>query len=94
MPFAYLTEETTSFVPSFHSVSAPLRAEDLRDAACNILGSHDEAQSLDLIRQAVNWSHAGLDGDYFPELRWEDDLLLRDKAALIWIMYALARGEI
>jgi len=94
MPFAYLTEETSSFVPSFHLASVPLQAEDLRDAACNILGSYDEVQSLELIRQAANWSHAGLDGDYFPELRWEDDLLLRDKAALIWVMRSLARSEI
>jgi hypothetical protein len=36
-----------------------------------------------LIRVAANWSHAGLDGDHFPELRWGDDLFLRDKAALI-----------
>lgn len=96
MPFTSLLDEASSSAPGFTDLDVvlghSLKVQDLRDAAFNILGTNDEAHALALIREAVNWAHAGLDGDHFPELNWDDDLFLRDKAALIWVMRRLVRS--
>lgn len=66
-----------------------MKAKDVESAALDMVGSFDEARALELIRQAANWMHAALDGDFFFTMEWNDDLNLRDRAALVWVMQAM-----